>query len=259
VGFKPTYRRISLTGVIPLAPSADHVGYFCRDLGGAALVASILCHEWRDTEEEVQPALGIPEGPYLRRASEEGLAHFRETIDRLSDAGFEIRSVSVMSDFDEIAMRHHHLVAAEAAEVHREWFARFPDLYHPKTVDLIERGRGIAPDVLQLCRDSRHRLRESLQEIMVRQELSAWVAPSAVGPAPRGLDSTGDPVMNLPWTHAGLPVVNLPAGFSSNGLPLGLQVIGAWMRDEELMQLARDLSLECHPLQAVKECFIFWG
>ena len=48
--------------------------------------------------------------------------------------------------------------------------------------------------------------------------------------------------MNLPWTHAGLPVVSLPSGVSASGLPLGLQLTGRFMEDETLMHCARLVS-----------------
>jgi Asp-tRNA(Asn)/Glu-tRNA(Gln) amidotransferase A subunit family amidase len=56
------------------------------------------------------------------------------------------------------------------------------------------------------------------------------------------LESTGDPVLNLPWTQAGLPVINLPAGKSQEGLPLGLQLVGNWYKDESLLFWARELE-----------------
>ena len=79
-------------------------------------------------------------------------------------------------------------------------------------------------------------------QVMQQNGLTALIAPSATGPAPKGLQSTGDWIMNLPWTHAGLPVVNLPVGFSREGLPLGLQLIGQFKRDEALLSLADTLQ-----------------
>jgi Asp-tRNA(Asn)/Glu-tRNA(Gln) amidotransferase A subunit family amidase len=48
--------------------------------------------------------------------------------------------------------------------------------------------------------------------------------------------------MNLPWTQAGLPAVNLPAVKNHQGLPLGLQVGGNWYKDESLLFWAKDLE-----------------
>ena len=77
---------------------------------------------------------------------------------------------------------------------------------------------------------------------METEDIDLWVAPSAVGPAPQGLDSTGDPVMNLPWTQAGFPSLNLPSGTSANGLPLGMQLVGRWYEDESLLIWGREIE-----------------
>ncbi len=77
---------------------------------------------------------------------------------------------------------------------------------------------------------------------MEKNGIDLWIAPSAPGAAPKGLESTGDPIMNLPWTQAGLPVLNLPAGTNSGGLPLGLQLIGKWYEDEALLYWAESIA-----------------
>ncbi|MCB0226860.1 MAG: amidase, partial [Anaerolineae bacterium] len=51
-----------------------------------------------------------------------------------------------------------------------------------------------------------------------------------------------DPVMNLPWTFAGLPALNLPSGFGENGLPLGLQLSGGWYADEQMLAWAEQIA-----------------
>lgn len=243
VGFKPSYGRISTEGVIPLSPSADHIGFFTQDVAGAALAASVLVQNWRDEASAThRPVLGVPQGPYLQKASAEGLAHFEATQAKLARAGFEIRRVDAMADFEEIYVRHNRLVAAEAAMVHRDWFRDFSGLYHPKTIELIERGQLVAPEEVEAAQAGRTRLRQELAALMAEHGLSAWIAPPAPGPAPATLDSTGDPVMNLPWTHAGLPSVNLPAGLAKNGLPLGLQLVAGWQEDEKLLAWAGQIA-----------------
>jgi Asp-tRNA(Asn)/Glu-tRNA(Gln) amidotransferase A subunit family amidase len=242
VGFKPSYGRIPADGVIPLAYSVDHVGFFTADIEGAVLVASVLCQGWDRGIEISHPIFGIPEGPYLEKASEEGLNHFRRTCDKLSQAGFDVRSVDMLKDFKDIIRRHKTLQAAEAAEAHREWFRTHPELYREKTAELIRKGQAVKPDILEICRASRENLRQEITRIMDQYGLSALLAPAAPGPAPSGLGETGDPVMNLPWSHAGPPAVNLPSGESSEGLPLGLQVIGRWMDDEGLLGLAQQIE-----------------
>jgi Asp-tRNA(Asn)/Glu-tRNA(Gln) amidotransferase A subunit family amidase len=242
VGFKPSYDRIARTGVIPLAPSLDHIGVFTAEVAGAELAASVLCPDWHLAVIEGLPVLGIPEGPYLERASAEGLAHFRATCQRLADAGCIIKPIPAMADFADIVERHNLILAAEAAQVHADWFASYGHLYHEKTVALIERGRRISVGELAEAITGRQRLRQELIGLMDERGIDLWLAPAARGPAPRGLDSTGDPVMNLPWSHCGLPSISLPAGANSAGLPLGLQVIGRWYEDEKLLEWAAEIE-----------------
>ena len=77
---------------------------------------------------------------------------------------------------------------------------------------------------------------------MDEHKVDLWISPAAPGPAPKGLDSIGDPVMNLPWTQAGLPTINVPAGLNKFGMPMGLQVTGGWHGDEALLDWAVNLE-----------------
>ncbi|MCA9995986.1 MAG: amidase [Anaerolineales bacterium] len=233
VGYKPTYDRISRAGVIPLSPSVDHIGLFASDVAGCELAASLLCADWQPVAAS-RPTLGIPEGAYLQRTSAVGLAHFRATCDRLAAAGFGLQSVPLMADFDDIYARHNVIVAADAAQVHGQWFAEYGERYHPKTADLIVRGRGITAVSLQTALAGRAQLRHELAAAAAAHGVDVWLSPPALGAAPAGLDSTGDPVMNLPWTHAGVPTLTVPAGFDEHGLPLGLQLAAGWQQDELL-------------------------
>jgi len=243
VGYKPSYDRISRAGVIPLSPSLDHVGMFTPDVGGARRAASVLCRDWELVIGNWGlPVLGIPEGPYLAGVTEEGLAHFRAVCERLAGSGYEIKPVQVMPDFEDIRARHNLIVAGEAARVHAEWFSRYGDLYHEKTADLLRRGQSISDTELAGALAGRERLRRELMSSMDEHGIDIWISPAARGPAPKGLDSTGDPVMNLPWTHAGLPTVGLPSGRSAGDLPLGLQLAARWYADEALLAWASDLE-----------------
>jgi Asp-tRNA(Asn)/Glu-tRNA(Gln) amidotransferase A subunit family amidase len=242
VGFKPSYERIPRDGVIPLAPSFDHVGFFTPDVRGAERAAALLCRVWRPETPPRKPRLGIPEGPYLERAAGEGRAHFREVCGRLAAAGYAIESVPAMPDFDAVVEWHLGAFAAEAARVHRDWFARFGELYDPRTAELIRRGQEIPDEQLARYLGGREELRHALTALMDEHRIDLWISPPALGAAPRGLDATGDPVMNLPWTHAGMPAICLPAGRNAEGLPMGLQVAARWWADEELLAWARELE-----------------
>ena len=243
VGYKPSHGRISAAGVIPLAPSLDHVGTFTVDVGGTLATAPFLLADWEpeNMDERLEDlasgsiTLGIPRGPYMESASEEAISHFESVRFRLEAGGLRVIDVPAMPDHDEISERHYLILAAEAAAVHREWFDEFGELYAPRTAELIEEGRKISDDQLATALKGRGKLRDQLQALMSEYRIDAWISPAAPGPAPKGLENTGNPAMNLPWTHSGLPIIGLPSGWSSSEMPLGIQLSGSWYGDERLL------------------------
>jgi Asp-tRNA(Asn)/Glu-tRNA(Gln) amidotransferase A subunit family amidase len=243
VGFKPSYERISRAGVIPLSPTLDHVGFFIPDVAAAKNAAGLLLEGWSPPHAlHDKPVLAVPTGPYLRHVGEEGMIQFQDNRHKLSGAGFEILEVEAMPDFEDLSYRHNLILAAQAARVHARWFEAYGDRYHPKTAELIRRGQTISDAVLDEHLDGPKLLRGELEQLMDDYGVDVWISPSAPGPAPNGLDSTGDPVMNLPWTHAGMPAINLPAGANPTGLPLGLQLTGRFHADELLLEWAGEIE-----------------
>ncbi len=238
VGFKSSYGRIPMTGGILCSETFDHVGIFTQDVAGMEWAASLLCNNWQHVETgvfESLPVLGVPDGPYLAQASPEGLAAFEKQLMLLEKAGYTVRRVRAMEDIEAINQRHSRLVFAEMAQVHSKWFAHYASLYRPRTAAAISEGQEVSAEELLVLRASPAKLRAELETLMAQAGIDVWVCPSAPGPAPKGIASTGSPLMNLPWTHAGMPALSLPAGRAANGLPLGLQCVGALMADESLL------------------------
>jgi Asp-tRNA(Asn)/Glu-tRNA(Gln) amidotransferase A subunit family amidase len=250
VAFKPSHERIGRAGLVPLAPSLDHVGFFTRDAEGAQLAASLLVGDWRAAaagRELPLPRLAIPVGPYLERAGAEARRHLAALAERLARSGCAVSEAPVMADFDDIERRHRLIVAAEAARVHAAWFEAYGALYAPQTVELIERGRGVAAAELEAALAGRAVLRAELEAARVAARADLWLTPAAPGAAPEGIAATGDPVMNLPWTYAGLPALALPAGRAESGLPLGVQLVAGFGADEELLAFGRGLESRVAP------------
>lgn len=242
VGFKPTYGRISTAGLVPCAPSLDTIGFFTQNVAGIALVAPVLCDDWRPEESVSLPTLGVPDGPYLAQASAEGLAAFEAQIMLLEKAGYTVQRVKALEQIEAINCRHRLIVFAEMAQIHAEWFAQYESLYRPRTVAAIREGQEVSTEELNTARVGRAALRAELEALMAQHGIDLWVCPAAPGTAPEGITTTGNSVMNLPWTHAGLPAITLPAGYGVNGLPLGLQYIGSFMADEQLVAWAGQLA-----------------
>jgi Asp-tRNA(Asn)/Glu-tRNA(Gln) amidotransferase A subunit family amidase len=70
------------------------------------------------------------------------------------------------------------------------------------------------------------------------RELDFLLTPSAPSEAPASLATTGDPVFNRAWTMLGLPCVTIPHGKGPNGLPLAVQLVGAFDADSALLAWA---------------------
>ena len=242
VGFKPSFGRIPTAGLVHYSKSVDQVGVFTQDVVGQQLVASVLCREWTERTPSGRAVLGVPEGAYLEQAEASGLEAFGDHSERLRQAGYEIRRLAVLDDIAQINERHRLLAAAEMAQVHNSWFGDHETLYRPRTAELIREGREVREDLVQRGQLGTRELRRELELLMRKHGIDVWICPAAPGPAPAGIESTGDPVMNLPWTHAGLPVLSLPAGKAANGLPLGLQCVAGFMQDEALLTWGRELA-----------------
>ena len=241
--FKPTYDRISRSGVIPLSPTLDHVGVFAQDISLAKRVAASLCKDWDETvSSNRKPVLGIPQGPYLTTASDDALAHFKTVCDNLRKVGYEVQGIPVMRDIKDIRARHNLILAADAARVHEAWFEKYENLYGSKLTELIRRGRSITDSALQDAFLARDEFRAEMTRAMDEKGIDLWISPPSLGAAPKGLGDTGDPAMNLPWTQLGFPAVNIPTVKNPDGLPMGLQVIGKWDMDEDLLAWVEDIE-----------------
>ena len=243
-GFKPSFGRISTDGVIPYSVSADHVGFFCEDFSAAGTVMSVLSDDWRPEDENTSPGdvtLGIPEGPYLDRITDNGRDFFEKQLKRLKDAGCKMKRIRAFSDFASVEINHRLLIAGEMARYHAPWLEKNRHLYRPRTLEQIEKGLKITDEKIQTLQKWQLRFRETLETQMRSEGIHCWICPSATDHAPKGLESTGDAVMNLPWTSAGLPVATIPAGKDGFGLPQGVQVIGHFMEDERLIPVAEKL------------------
>ncbi|CAN5875227.1 amidase [soil metagenome] len=243
VGFKPSYDRIATQGIVYFSRTVDHVGLFTQDVAGMALAASVLCRDWQaQPAAEKLPVLGVPEGAYLEQAEPDALLEFKRQLYGLAEAGYSVKRVAALPDIAQLNQLHRRLCFAEFAQEHADIYAQFADDYRPRTREAIELGKTVNAAELAAARAHCGQLRAELQAQMDEIGCDLWVCPSATGPAPSGIHATGDPNMNLPWTHAGLPAITIPAGRAANNLPLGLQMIARFGDDERLLGWAQGIA-----------------
>ncbi|WP_046089586.1 amidase family protein [Streptomyces antioxidans] len=253
VGFKPTHGRIPADGVIPNAPTFDTVGLFAPDVAGLTPAAAVLCDGWRPSQEAGEgreggeaagrrPVLGVPLGPYLERADGEARSSFEERVGRLDAAGFTVRRVDFPDDFERVVAEQRVIGRYELARTHAVWFPRHGERYREQTARAIREGQRMSRDAYAAALRARAEFRELLVAAMDRDGIDLWITPAATGPAPYGLESTGDSVMSLPWSYAGAPALALPAGRAANSLPLGVQCVTRPGADERLLGWAPDVE-----------------
>ncbi len=243
VGLKPSYDRVPLAGVLPLAESLDHLGVIAASVDDAERAAAVIYDRWVPVSPDRRPVLGVPDDAFLDQADATAREAFQDHRERLVEAGYEIRQVpEALADVSAVNDRHGDLMAAEAALTHRDWYGTFGDRYSDVLADLIDRGRATDVATLGDGRSGRVRVRTELDGVMADHGVDLFIAPAAPGPAPEGLDDTGDPVMNVPWTYAGMPVMTVPASPTTVGLPLGLQCVGRFGEDERLLEWARGIE-----------------
>lgn len=240
-GFKTSYGRVPLDGVIPYAPSLDHFGFFVPAADDLILMVALLLGEIA-LPGPPPAVLGVPVGPFLEQASPEALSAFEAQLHRLQATGWTIRRVPIFEDIEAINRRHERLAAVELAEIHADWFAQYADLYRPRTAAWIREGQLVDDVEEGRSQIGRAVLRSRLHDVMDEHGIDAWLSPSAPGPAPAGITATGNPAMNLPWTYAGLPVATVPAGIAESGLPLGLQITGRFNDDSRVAAWAGELG-----------------
>jgi Asp-tRNA(Asn)/Glu-tRNA(Gln) amidotransferase A subunit family amidase len=243
IGFKPTLYRIPTEGLVYFSRTLDQIGFFTQDLPGTELAASVLCESWKPAPVPTAlPVLGVLTGPYLQQVEPEGLEAFELHLSKLEAGGCKIKRVPALNQIADLNTLHRRFVFAEFAREHAAIYPKHMSLYRKRTAEIIEIGKTVNDQELASLKTNCSALRKELESAMVGASIDLWVTPSALGPAPEGIHATGDPNMNLPWTHAGMPAITLPAGKAKNGLPLGLQFIGRFGEDERLLAWCRVLE-----------------
>jgi aspartyl-tRNA(Asn)/glutamyl-tRNA(Gln) amidotransferase subunit A len=252
VGLKPTYGRISRHGVVPVSWTLDHPGPMARTVRDVAILLEATAgpdgHDTTCLAEPLEgcvaacdrPAsglrVGVPDRFFLDRSSPEMASAFRRALSLLEEAGMEVREIRLPSEFDDCPEAHRTIMYAEAAAFHERWFRHRADDYGPKIRAMIEEGLEIPAVSYLRAREIRTACIQAMQGLF--GEIDLLATPATPGPAPKGLSSTGDPIFNLPFSFVGFPAITVPAGLSSGGLPLGIQLVARPLDEPTLLRAA---------------------
>jgi Asp-tRNA(Asn)/Glu-tRNA(Gln) amidotransferase A subunit family amidase len=255
VGFKPTHGLISRHGVLTLSRTLDHVGLFARTLDDIALLAAELVgYDERDPdtrpraripfvevageEPPLPPMFAFVKTPHWERTDHETKEGFAELIEQLGD---RVEEVELFPSATEAWEWHRTIMDAEmTVNLEREWEQGRDRLSEPLRA-LLQRGEQVRAIDYQRAVARVRPIYESFVELF-EQRYDAILTPSAPGAAPKGLASTGDPSFCTLWTLCGMPAVSVPLLESTNGLPLGVQLVGPRDGDARLLRTARWLA-----------------
>lgn len=236
-------------GVLPLVPSFDTPGLFARTVDDAEYLLAAWCGddpEGPSIEEVPQEPyerplfLGFARRDFIEVTEDEAAHHTIHVAKQLSEFGSIVHVLKVPESYDHFLECHRQIFAFEAARVHRVDFQRHPESFSPNIAALVDEGLDITE--LEYFR-GRKVLEHFRQDMEARiTEVDAILLPAATGPAPLGLDSTGDPHCNAPWTAIGFPTITVPCGFTEGGLPLGLQLVGRPFAERHLIRVARHVE-----------------
>jgi len=257
VGFKPTYGRVSLRGVIPLSWSLDHVGPICKTVEDAALVLGVIAgYDPLDPTSVNQPVpdyvralttktsalrLGVPRSPFFDGLDAEIAKAVEAAIDVLRKMTRSMTE-SQLPPTGSMAS----IIGAEAYAYHSKWIVESPERYQAATRErLIRTADGKAAAYANALRQTsllRREISTAFSQVDVLITPTMARPPEVLGPGtstpPIGVRNT------QPFNVLGLPTISIPCGFTSSGLPIGLQLSGAPFAESTVLALAHAYERE---------------
>ncbi len=232
---KPTYDRVSTDGVLPLAESLDHIGLMARCVRDLAILYEAIaspvpaCLSLIDDGPEELEFYRIAD--FFDQADHELIDHYRTALRSLGT----IEVLALPKGFSDIPSAHLSLMSIEAASVHHERMKRNPNDYRPNIRELIETGIRQSGTDLKSSFKLRVLLKRHFRKKL--QSHTVLITP-ATKDFPPSIETTGSPGFNSPWSFLGYPTVSVPAGYSTDGLPFAIQLIGRSDNESHLLASA---------------------
>ena len=263
VGFKPTYGRVSRFGVIPLSWNLDHVSPIARTVEDAAiLLEAIAGMDPRDSTSSERPVpryqsalsndfkrmkVGVL-GKYLEECLDQEVRRRVETaVEVIRGLGVPVSEISIPK-IEHSAPVANMLIACEATSIHEKWLKERREDYQPSVRTRLEVGYFYSANhyvkALRLREWFRREFDRVFKSVDVLLSPTCPILPFKIGQEtidvggrktdPRPFIANFVRIYNL----LGLPALSVPCGFSSSGLPIGLQIAGRPFDEETVLKLA---------------------
>ncbi len=262
VGLKPTWGRVSRSGVFPLAGSLDHVGPLTRTVADAAAMLQViagvdrldptsLCVPVPNYADTLHDGVaGIRIGIDAGYSSDTVLPEVTEALDRaaLVLAGLGAKIVPIKIERVDAASRAWaHLCAPEALAAHRSFYPARADEYGAAFRSFLDLGATMSATDYATAHAARLKfagalrcLFEHVDAILCPGIMSAAVPVDAMPPdMPFSLEFWPFLRFSAPYNLSGSPTLSLPGGFTPDGLPIGMQLVGRHLEESLLLQIGR--------------------
>jgi len=263
VGLKPTYGRVSRYGAIPLAWSLDHVGPITKSVEDAAIIlAAIAGPDPMDPSSSSRPIpdyrkdmrgsirglrLGVPRQYFWENVDPEIQKLVSAAIRQMEGAGATRVEVDIPA-LENCAAMEAHITLAEATSYHEPYLKKQADDYGPGVRTDLEAGRYLLATDYVKSQRARTLLQRNFNEAFKRAEVivspTLPALPPLVGEVWVQSGDLREHVIdaflrfNIPYDLTGFPAISVPCGFSSAGLPIGLQIAGRAFEESTILKFA---------------------
>jgi aspartyl-tRNA(Asn)/glutamyl-tRNA(Gln) amidotransferase subunit A len=256
-GLKPTYGLVSTRGIIPLSWSLDHVGPMARTVSDIALILqAIASYDPHDFYSQKFPPVYYPSALEEKRhgirlgVAREFFKQLDPEIEHAVERALAVVSevAAEVSDITELSTElDRTVVRSEPYVYHQRHLPAHEKQYHPETLRRILTGADVtAAQYVEAYRDMLRRRRQVLE---VFEQVDLIVTPTTpfLPPSFAELEAEPDQLRakelsllrnTRPFNMYGLPAISIPCGFSSTGLPIGLQIAGAPGAEGSVLALA---------------------